>query len=369
MATILFYAPFNQRSRDTESLMLAFYRQGHRVISLSQQEGFLINDFLNANGISAYSYVLAGKRGGWWYYLRHLLFFVRFCRKHHVEIVYSHLEPANFIAALAQFLIKATVFVCRHHSDQYRGLKRDNDLSYRLTYRLAKHIIVFSEITRHYMIREERIPRHKITRINLGYDFSLYPAVRIGHVESIKQLYSADIMLITVGSFIPLKRTEISIYVVKVLLDKGFDTKLFLLGKGELEHSLRALVEKLDLMDRVFFPGYVDNVLEYIAASSFLLHPSLSEASCVAVKEAGLVNKPVITCSGVGDFDDYIVHKKNGFSVAPDKFLEQASEIIQENFRNHDFLKGVGENLRKSVIELFSIENVIGHYNSLNNTR
>ncbi|NJM26390.1 MAG: hypothetical protein HC859_13810 [Bacteroidia bacterium] len=45
MKRILFYSPFNQRSRDTESLMIAFKQMGHRVLSLSQQEGHIINDF------------------------------------------------------------------------------------------------------------------------------------------------------------------------------------------------------------------------------------------------------------------------------------------------------------------------------------
>ena len=62
MANILFYVPFNQRSRDTESVMLAFRKQGHTVICLSQLEGYLINDFLNAHGITAVSHVIKGPR-------------------------------------------------------------------------------------------------------------------------------------------------------------------------------------------------------------------------------------------------------------------------------------------------------------------
>ncbi len=84
MPTILFYSPFNQRSRDTESLMLAFHKQGHNVLSLSQQEGCGINDFLNFNGVNAHSHVLKGVRNGWWYYFRHLIFFIRFCRRQKV---------------------------------------------------------------------------------------------------------------------------------------------------------------------------------------------------------------------------------------------------------------------------------------------
>ena len=41
---ILFYSSFNARARDAETLMLAFKKQGHRVVSLTQAEGKPIND-------------------------------------------------------------------------------------------------------------------------------------------------------------------------------------------------------------------------------------------------------------------------------------------------------------------------------------
>ena len=118
MATILFYSPFNQRSRDTESVMIAFKKQGHKVVSLSQQEGLQINSFLNSQGIEASSHVIPGERSGWFYYLKHLVFFIRFCRKHKVDIVYSHLDPANFVASIGQYFIKARTFLCRHYINE-----------------------------------------------------------------------------------------------------------------------------------------------------------------------------------------------------------------------------------------------------------
>jgi glycosyltransferase involved in cell wall biosynthesis len=346
--------------------MISLFLQGHQVFSLSQQEGDLINDFLNSKGVKASSYVLPGKRSGWWYFFRQLIYFIRFCRRHKIDIVYSHLESANFIASVAQLFIKAKVFVCRHHSDQYRLLKRDKDISYRLTYSLARHIIVFSDNTRNYMIKEEGIPADKIIRINLGYDFSLYPAIRTDVVDQIKEKYAADVLLVTVGGLTPLKRPDVSVKILKGLIDMGINAKLIFLGAGELESSLKMSVKKTELTDRVYFPGYVDNVIEYIAASSFLIHPSVSEASCVAVKEAALVAKPVVVCSGIGDFDDYIVNKENGFSFSPDKFAECTVDIVASSFRNRAFLENIGSNLRKSVMEKFSIEKVITHYNKLN---
>jgi hypothetical protein len=185
MASILFYTPFDQRSRDVESLMLAFHQQGHRVISLSQQKGSMIHEFLRSQGIEVHSHVIQSASANWWYFFRHLIFFVRFCRREKIDIVYSHLEPANYVASIGQFFIRAKTIICRHHIDEGRLYGFDQALYYKITYRLAKKIIVESDHARRYMMEHENIPGDKILHINLAYDFSLYP---VPVEEKVKQL-------------------------------------------------------------------------------------------------------------------------------------------------------------------------------------
>ncbi len=366
MATILFYSPFNQRSRDTESLMIAFQQQGHTVISLTQQEGFLINDFLKSKGIAAYSFVLAGSRSGWWYYLRHLVYFIRFCWKNKIDVVYSHLEPANFVAAVGQFFIRAKVFICRHHIDEGLLYQFDKDLYYRITYRLARKIIVVSSHAKNYMVEKEGIPEKKIQHINLAYDFNLYPTPDPTAVATLRREFPCNVLLVSACRLTVFKRPEISIHTLKVLVDKGVDAKLILLGKGELHDSLQKLINDLHLNERVSMPGYVSNILDYMAACDFFIHPSLLDSSCVAVKEAGLVSKPVIVCKNIGDFDDYISFGKNGFPVSQENFSEEAATLIIKHKSNVVYLTEVGANLRSDVVRLFSIESVLPYYEQLN---
>ena len=366
MPTILFYSPFNNRSRDTESLMIAFSKQGHQVLSLTQQEGYYINGFLNDHGVTAYSNVLKGARYGWWYYFRHLLFFIRFCWRHKIDIVYSHLEPANFVASIGQYLIKAKAYLCRHHIDEGRLYHFDKDLSYRITYQLAKHIIVVSDHSKRYMIDHEKIPSTKILHINLAYDFDLYEKQRKSSVQEIRDHYKAEVLLLSACRMTAFKRPEKVIEVAKRLLDRGLDVKLIMLGNGEMKNELEILIKNLHLNDRIFMPGYVTNVLDYMAAANFFLHPSLLDSSCVAIKEAGLVKLPVIVCKGIGDFDDYLIDGKNGFAVNPDAFIDEASKVVEINFQNIELLRCIGESLNKSILDLFSIEHVLVKYDSLN---
>jgi glycosyltransferase involved in cell wall biosynthesis len=364
LATILFYSPFNERSRDTESLMLAFRRQGHKVISLSQAPGEQIHEFLNDRGIETASYVLR-RRSTIIYFLRHIFFFIGFCYRHKINVVYSHLESANFVAAISSFFIRARVFVCRHHVDEAALQGFNRSLLYILTYRLAPKIIVVSNRAAHYMAATEKISPRKILKINLAYDFNLYRQCDSGEVARIRQNYPG-ILLLTVCRLTVFKRADLSVRVLHRLIDRGMQAKLIVLGRGEEHDNLIKLAQALGVREHVLLAGYVNNVNDYIEASNFVLHPSVLESSCVTVKEAGLRRKPVIVCSGVGDFDDYIVNGVNGFLVDRDLFVEQASAVVADHHDQATQLENIGANLEKSVRELFSIEHLISLYEPLN---
>ncbi len=362
MSVILFYTPFDQRSRDTESLMIAFRRQGHRVISLSQASGAQIHDYLQQHDIETYTHIIDGS--GWLYYFRHAAFLTSFIKKHNVQIVYSHLEPANVAASIAQYFVKAKIFLVRHHIDVAKIEGFHRSWSYRLTYSLAKHVIVVSEQARDFMMKEEKVDGDKIIHINLAYDFSIYGKPDAEKVKSIKAGFEDHVTLLSVGRFTHYKRFDVAIETLKRLREKGIKARLILLGRGDEEGKLKKLVADLGLSDLVMMPGYVSNVLDYMAACDFLVHPSLSESSCVTIKEAALVHRPVIVCKGVGDFDDYIEHGKNGFALNPDQFATQAAEIV-DSYRTTDVSTITGL-LYKRVVDLFDIRNLVGEYQKLN---
>jgi glycosyltransferase involved in cell wall biosynthesis len=361
--TILFYSPFNQRSRDTESLILAFQKKGYRVISLSQAEGRYIHPFLQSNGIEVFTHVIK-RSNDFIYYLRHLAHFIFFCYQHKVNVVYAHLEAACLVASMGQFFITAKVFICRHHIDEAALQGFDKSIYYRLTYRLARNIIVVSGSAVKYMINVEGISGKKITKINLAYNFDLYEKPDKDLVKKIRSEYNSDVLLLTAGRLTKYKRFELSIEIVRQLVSGGMNAKLLLLGAGEERDNLLNLVSSYRLSHHVILLGFVHNVIDYLAACDYLLHPSILESSCVIVKEAGLVSKPIIVCKGVGDFEDYIQHGHNGFLVdkTPSVFIQEAIDIINSNLNNSEYLHKVGRELKNSIQLNFGIDHVFDEH-------
>ena len=345
--------------------MVAFRKQGHRVISLSQEDGALIHAFLKGQGVETFTHIIPGRRGAF-FFLRHLIFFVRFCWQMNVDVVYSHLEPANFVSSLGQFFIRAKVLTGRHHVDAAALDGFDRSIAYRLTYSLAKTIIVPSQHAKDYMVEKENVKRERIIQINLAYDFSYYTPVSQQAVDKIKSEYRSGILLVFAGRLTTFKHPEKAVQVLEEVRRAGLDAHLLLLGRGEEEENLRRLIADKRLQKFVSMPGYVSSILDFFKAADFLIHPSVAESSCVVIKEAGLTNTPVVVCRGIGDFDAYLRHDENAFMVNPETFVAETVDVILRNHADLEKLNRMGLKLQDDVLRLFSIENILPCYEQFN---
>ncbi|WP_160118642.1 glycosyltransferase [Chryseotalea sanaruensis] len=365
MKRILFYTSIRTRVRDQESLMVEFVKKGHQVFFINQQQNDYLPTICKQAGVIYKRVSIPKLKSSIVRTFFYSIQLAKFVWLNKIDIVYSHLEPANFIAVLAQYLIRAKVIIVRHHHDLAALAGFSNDLSYKLTYRLANHVIVVAKATKEYMILKEGINRSKIVHINLGYDFNLFTPVDDSRVSQLRSQLQGAIGLITVGRLEPNKRPELSLEVLKRLTDRGIQASLKYLGAGEMKTDLEQLVNLYGLTNQVEFLGYRDDVLDQLKGSDWLLHPSISEASCVVIKEAGLVKLPVIACKGIGDFDDYLVHEENSMLVHPDTFLMEACEIIAQH-TNQKIRNQLGAALNQSIIEKFHISSVLNQYDYFN---
>ena len=77
------------------------------------------------------------------------------------------------------------------------------------------------------------------------------------------------------------------------------------------------------------------------------------------------MSKACLVCRGVGDFDEYMVHNKNGFLVNRDNFVNEAFQIIKSTYQQENFLKEIGKSLHEDILRLFDVNNVINEYDIL----
>jgi glycosyltransferase involved in cell wall biosynthesis len=344
--------------------MEAFIKQGHSVFLLTQAPRGVYHEYSEKSGVRTFTWVIQSR--GSFYFLRHAAYLVSFCKMYKIDVLYAHLENAGLPAVLAQYFMRASVFVCRHVIDEAYLMKSMKFiLLNKIVYTLARRIIVVSEHCRNFMVEREKINPRKIQVIWLGYDFSLYNVADLDIVSRIRQENNAELLLITACRLVEAKRPGLVVELVGRLRQSGIDAGLLLLGTGPGEPELRKLIENKGLTEHVRMTGHVTNVQDYLAAADMLVHPSLQDSSSVIIKEAGLQSRPVLACRGIGDVDEYLVDRENAFLVSKDDTLNEMFEVILSVYQNKTLLSSAGNELNKIVRSRFDISNALERYNAI----
>ena len=137
------------------------------------------------------------------------------------------------------------------------------------------------------------------------------------------------------------------------------------MDEGQTTDALKRITQELKVEDRVYFVGFQDDITSYVSASDLIVHPSISESSNQVIKEAAMLGKTGVVCKGVGDFDDYLVDKRNAFVVDPNNTLSEMVEALTALFSSVDYrsdLEQMAAILQPEVQERFNIGMVVDAY-------
>jgi len=120
---------------------------------------------------------------------------------------------------------------------------------------------------------------------------------------------------VSVGRLSAQKGTFLLLKAFRLLLDKGADARLILVGDGELRDEVEALIRSLNLENRVSITGYVseNDVREYINMSRAVVMPSFAEGLPMVLMEAYALSRPVVSTYIAGIPE--LVNRENGWLV------------------------------------------------------
>jgi len=360
---VLIYYPPNKRSVAIETLCNSVHEAGHELMVLTLTQKGTFHEALEKKGIKTFAYVRK-RKPSIKYFMSQARYLARFCKKHKVDMVWSHLQEGNFIAILAQRFMKAKVIAFRHHSEsafyaefgEKLGMKRNKReiLLDKIINRFAKKIVVPSSGVWYCMEKYEKCNMNKVILLPYIYDFSAYGKPDAEKVSRLRNQYSASLLLIMVSRMVASKQHKPVFEVFKQLVDEGLSLKMIVMDDGDLRPQLEAFIETNKLSDRISMVGFKEDFVNYMAASDMLMHPSVTEASSNVVKEMGLMEKGVAVCRDVGDFNDYIVDGENGYILESANLHETISKAIRDAYNNPAKLKQMGTRLKQDVFKHFS---------------
>jgi glycosyltransferase involved in cell wall biosynthesis len=149
------------------------------------------------------------------------------------------------------------------------------------------------------------------------------------------------------------------------ILDPTLDAKLEIVGGGELEGKLRALVASLGLDERVTLTGFVEQaqLRDALQRGSVFAMPSIAELQSISTMEAMASGLPVVAANAMAL--PHLVHDgENGFLFEPGNINDLAEKLTRVLTMSADeVLKFKKESL--AIVAAHDIERTLDTFESL----
>jgi glycosyltransferase involved in cell wall biosynthesis len=166
----------------------------------------------------------------------------------------------------------------------------------------------------------------------------------------------------SIGRFSTEKGYKYLIEALSLLVKKGIDTRLVIIGEGYERGLLEELVVQLGLKDRILLTGYVEDAKKYIPYFDVYAISSLTEGMPITLLEAMQSKVPVVATI-VGGIPD-VLGAESGMLVPPCNpaaFARAVSLIAKDK----KLAEGLAAHAYKQVINHFSSKDMAQKYSKL----
>ena len=216
------------------------------------------------------------------------------------DLIFSFMESANFVSALASKEAILSVHCNPHELNKYESTLM------RITYPRAKHVVAVSEDVAT-LLRD---------------DFNMKSVSRIYNLVSFEDIQEQGQAkhkhprpyIVALGRLNEVKRLDLLVaaYAESKLKD---ECDLLLIGEGEKRPELEEQIKSLSLEDKVILTGVQSNPFEYLSAAEFLVLSSRTEAFPMVLIESLVLSCPVVATDCPTGPREIVIEGENGLLV------------------------------------------------------
>ena len=168
------------------------------------------------------------------------------------------------------------------------------------------------------------------------------------------------ITILTVARLSYEKGLDIAVKSCKLLVNKGYKLKWYVLGDGNERENLEKLIESQNLQGNFKLLGVRENPYPYLRAADIYVQPSRYEGKSIAIDEAKVLSKPII----VTNFEtakDQIINEINGLIVGISE--HEVATGIEKMVNNKDLINKFIKNLNQERIgneeEIYKLYDIV----------
>lgn len=274
------------------------------------------------------------------------------------DVVHCHNATATILAALpARLAGVKTVIATRHGLVKPPYLLR-RELKFALASRWCDWIVGVCEGTRTNLLAAPFAARDRIIHIYNGAspaDIRAVPRPKNGFT------------LLYVGRLAPLKDLATLLHAVALTRSRHPNVRLWIVGDGPLDFSLRKLSDELGLKECVTFFGEQADVSPFLLAADLFVSSSVTEGLPVSLLEAMSVGLPALV-TDVGGMGE-IARLSGAVTVVPSSDPESMAGALCRAVARRQELPKMGQLASYCYQHYFRPERMLDEYMSLYNRR
>lgn len=286
----------------------------------------------------------------------------RYVRDNKIDLIHTHLIFADIIGSVLGKLLKVPVVTTLHNEpNSYRKRRLDRRWLARVSAeRITTHLVTVANFIRDQFMIYWKIPDGKVSCIYNGVDLDEFLHIP----EQIENdTNEAGLTIVNVASLTAQKAQHILLEAAKLVLSEQPDTRFLIVGKGDLEESLKAKALALGISENVVFTGVRRDIPEILSQSHIFVLSSLWEGLPLSAIEAMAAARGVVV-TDVGGIRELIEPNKHGLVVQPGDVKELANALLML-MRNQSLRISYAKSARENVRTLFNIELTTRQYQEL----
>lgn len=276
---------------------------------------------------------------------------ISYIRRSGCQIVHTHSGCWAKVAIACAWIPKVKL-VYTDHGRAFPEL-RDRIFWDRVSVKFTDRVVAVGEPLREYLINTVKLPEEKVMTIRNGIDterFKPSEAVR-GEVRR-EFVYSSDqVVIAIVARLAPVKNHRLLIDTFSKLSANNPQTRLLIIGDGELRGALEKQVAELRLTDKVKFTGDRSDVDRLLCAADIATLSSQSEGISLTLLEAMSTGLPVVA-TNVGGNPTIITESHDGFLVG--QGTESYVAALGKLAASESLRKTMGNAARKTIEQKWS---------------
>lgn len=286
-------------------------------------------------------------------------------RQFQPHIVHGAVFEGVTMATVSSVFCRVPVLIIEETSDPQNRSWRGN-LLMRLFSFFADAVVGVSHASTNYLIEKLKISPKKVHLISNGV--AIPREVSEKESEQLKTTLGIDAEKIIIGSVGRMinddtKRFSDLIKAFEILVRKGLNVHLVLVGDGPEKENYKRLVQQLNIEKSVTFEGYQDDTAKYYAIFDIFSLVSAHESFGLVLAEAMLSKVPIVATK-VGGMQYIVDHEKTGYLVEKQNIIEisQKMEIL---CNSESLRKAMGKAGYEKAIENYTEEHYVNRVKAL----